>query len=136
MEIVAYSSEHHDGVVALWREAFHYDEPRNEPDAVIGVKLAVQPELFFVAVEGGQVIGTALSGFDGHRGWVHRVAVVPQYRLKGIGRALMKHVEEALTALGCAKLNLQVRTDNHEVVSFYKALGYVTEERISMGKPL
>ena len=48
----------------------------------------------------------------------------------------MKHVEEALTAVGCAKLNLQVRADNCEVVSFYEALGYVTEERISMGKPL
>lgn len=136
MEIVPYSSERHDGVVALWREAFPDDAPRNQPDAVIGAKLAVQPELFFVAVEGGQVIGTAMSGFDGHRGWVHRVAVSQERRLQGIGRALMKRVEEAMTALGCAKLNLQVRSDNHEVEGFYKALGYETEDRISMGKPL
>lgn len=136
MEIVSYSSEHHDGVVALWREAFHYAQARNEPDAVISAKLAVQPELFFIATEDGQVIGTALSGFDGHRGWVHRVAVSQERRLQGIGRALMKRVEEAMTALGCAKLNLQVRSDNHEVEGFYKALGYETEDRISMGKPL
>ncbi len=68
MQIVSYSSEHHDGVVALWREAFHYDQARNEPDAVISAKLTVQPELFFIAIEDGQVIGTALSGFDGHDG--------------------------------------------------------------------
>ena len=48
----------------------------------------------------------------------------------------MRHVEEALTLLGCAKLNLQIRGGNDEVEGFYKALGYDTEDRISMGKPL
>ncbi len=136
MEILPYSSEHHDGVVALWREAFPNEPPRNEPDSVISAKLAVQPELFFVAVQSGQVIGTALSGFDGHRGWVYKVAVGLVHRRKGIGRALMKHVEETLISLGCVKLNLQIRATNREVESFYRALGYETEDRISMGRPL
>jgi ribosomal protein S18 acetylase RimI-like enzyme len=45
-------------------------------------------------------------------------------------------VEVALTALGCLKLNLQVRSANKAVVTFYESLGYSVEERISMGKPL
>jgi ribosomal protein S18 acetylase RimI-like enzyme len=44
--------------------------------------------------------------------------------------------ERALEALGCAKINLQVRLDNTGVVDFYKTLGYGIEERVQMGKPL
>ena len=36
--------------------------------------------------------------------------------------------------MGCSKINLQVRASNATVVEFYKRLGYVIEERMSMGK--
>ena len=77
-----------------------------------------------------------MSGFDGHRGWVYYVAVHPDDRRRGIGSALMKRVEEALFEIGCPKLNLQIRADNVQVQSFYESLGYLVEERISMGKRL
>jgi hypothetical protein len=43
-----------------------------------------------MAVSDGQLIRTAMSGFDGHRGWIYYVAVHPDYRRKGIGTDLMK----------------------------------------------
>jgi ribosomal protein S18 acetylase RimI-like enzyme len=98
--------------------------------------MKTQPELFFVAVDEGSLVGTAMSGFDGHRGWVYYVAVHPDYRRRGIGSALMKKVEGALTEMGCSKLNLQIRVGNAQVQSFYDSLGYSLEERISMGKKL
>ena len=49
---------------------------------------------------------------------------------------MMERVEEGLAALGCSKLNLQVRATNTQVVSFYKRLGYQVEERVSMAKRL
>jgi ribosomal protein S18 acetylase RimI-like enzyme len=48
----------------------------------------------------------------------------------------MQAAEDALEALGCPKINLQVRMNNTGVVDFYKALGYAVEERVQMGKPL
>ena len=48
----------------------------------------------------------------------------------------MREVEERLSRLGCPKLNLQVRSNNDAVVSFYRKLGYQIEERVSMGKRL
>jgi len=48
----------------------------------------------------------------------------------------METAEQALETLGCAKINLQVRSDNLAVVEFYKALGYSIEERVQMGKPM
>ena len=81
-------------------------------------------------------MGTAMAGFDGHRGWVHYVAVHSAHRRRGVGRALMARVEEGLTRSGCTKLNLQVRASNHQVVAFYERLGYQVEDRVSVAKHL
>jgi ribosomal protein S18 acetylase RimI-like enzyme len=62
--------------------------------------------------------------------------VRPDRQRLGIGGALVRHVEAKLVALGCPKVNLQVRATNRAVVSFYERLGYVVEERIQMGKRL
>jgi ribosomal protein S18 acetylase RimI-like enzyme len=125
-----------DAVVALWRTVFPDDPPHNDPATVIRQKLAVQPDLFLVARVDGALAGTALAGYDGHRGWVYKVAVHPRHRRAGIGTALVRQAEQALRALGCTKVNLQVRASNAGVVAFYQALGYHVEERISMGKRL
>jgi ribosomal protein S18 acetylase RimI-like enzyme len=77
-----------------------------------------------------------MAGYDGHRGWLYSVAVRRDSKRAGIGRALIRHAEEALQALGCAKVNLQVRATNAEVVQFYERLGYAAEDRISLGRRL
>jgi ribosomal protein S18 acetylase RimI-like enzyme len=67
---------------------------------------------------------------------VNYLAVAPEHRGKGHGRQLMRHVEERLTAIGCPKLNMQVRADNKTALEFYRKLGYSIEERVSLGKRL
>jgi len=57
-----------------------------------------------------------MAGFDGTRGWIHYLAVAPQYRLKRIATELVKAAEEELRLLGCSKVNLQVRIENDDVV--------------------
>jgi ribosomal protein S18 acetylase RimI-like enzyme len=136
MDIGSYQDHHHDGVVELWRQVFPDDPPWNEPVAALAAKLAVQPELVFVASEDGEVVGAVMAGYDGHRGWIYALAVHPAQRRKGIATALVGAVERQLAALGCVKLNLQVRAGNAAVVGFYEALGYATEDRISLGKRL
>jgi ribosomal protein S18 acetylase RimI-like enzyme len=80
--------------------------------------------------------GTVLAGFDGVRGWVHHLAVHASYRRQGLARSLMTAAEKGLAALGCPKVNLQVRATNSAVVGFYRSLGYVVEDRTSLGKRL
>lgn len=123
-------------LIRLWKTVFPAAPAHNDPHADIYIKLSQQPELFFVAVEGEQIVGSAMAGFDGHRGWVYYVAVHPDYRRRGIGTSLMNQVETALMVIGCPKLNLQIRADNQPVLAFYESLGYSVEERISMGKKL
>ena len=123
-------------VVTLWTEVFAGDPARNDPAAVIGRKLQFQRELFLVGEFRGGVVGTVVAGYDGYRGWVYHLAVHPRYRRRGFGRMLMREAENGLRAIGCPKLNLQVRSTNAEVIAFYKHLGYSMEDRVSFGKVL
>jgi ribosomal protein S18 acetylase RimI-like enzyme len=136
LEIRSYIESDEKAVAALWRRVFPDSPPWNVPEEDIRRKLSVQRELFLVAIQGSELVGTAMAGYDGHRGWVYYVAVSPEYRRQGIGRALMGWVEESLAQLGCHKLNLQVRALNAQAVSFYRQLGYHVEDRISMSKRL
>ena len=136
MEVRGYRPSDHDTVVALWREVFPDAPARNDPVRDIQRKSHVQPELFLVAEVGGRVAGTCMAGFDGHRGWVHLVAVSPHLRRRGLGAALLRRAEALLAEQGCPKLNLQVRASTPEAVGFYERLGFQVEERISMGKVL
>lgn len=136
MRIRPYEESDEPAVIALWQAVLPDSAPHNDPAAVIRQKLAVDRELFLVAEADGTVLGTVMGGYDGHRGWVYAVAVDPQHRRRGIGGALIRQLEAVLSARGCLKVNLQVRATNAEVAAFYETLGYVVEERISMGKRL
>ena len=134
LEIVSYEDAHFAGVRDLWEEAFPDDPPRNRADVSIPNKLNVQPELLIVALDDRNVVGTAMAGFDGHRGWLYAVAVLKSHRRQGIGSAIIREAERRLRRLGCSKINLQLRATNTAVASFYQQLGYAVEERVSMGK--
>ncbi len=122
-------------VIALWETA-GLTRPWNDPHKDIARKLSVQPEGFLVAVADDRIVGSVMAGYDGHRGWVNYLAVAPESRRSGVGRALMAAAERVLEGLGCAKVNLQIRATNESAVSFYEALGYSTDDVISLGRRL
>jgi ribosomal protein S18 acetylase RimI-like enzyme len=99
---------HRCQVVALWETVFGHEAAHNRPDLVIDKKLAVDDQLFFVALAEQTVVGTIMAGYDGHRGWIYSVAVSPSHRRRGIGSRLVAYAEQALTGLACVKINLQI----------------------------
>jgi ribosomal protein S18 acetylase RimI-like enzyme len=125
-----------DGVVALWAEAFPNDPTHNVSEDMIDLKLKVQPELFLVATVDGAVVGAVMAGFDGVRGWLHRLAVRSSARRLGVATRLVRAAEAALAERGCPKVNLQVHASNHDVVAFYEAIGYSVEDNLSLGRKL
>jgi ribosomal protein S18 acetylase RimI-like enzyme len=127
---------HRTQVVALWQRVLGYGTAHNAPHFAIDKKLAADDGLFFIAEAGGRVVGSIMAGYDGHRGWIYSLAVLPEYRGRGLGSRLMRHAEERLKRLGCPKINLQIMQGNEGVQAFYCKLGYQTEQRISMGKKI
>jgi len=124
-----------DGLVALW-VACDLVRPWNDPHADIERKLADSPELLLVGEVDGLVVGSVMAGYDGHRGWINYLAVHPSAQRRGLGRELMVAAEERLAALGCAKINLQVRDGNDAGQGFYEAIGYTRQPLVDYGKRL
>jgi ribosomal protein S18 acetylase RimI-like enzyme len=125
---------HRKDVIALWRAVFGYETAHNEPTLVIDRKLALDDGLFYVAICDGIVVGSIMAGYDGHRGWLYSLAVLPDYRNRDIGSELVLKAEQALAGRGCMKINLQIMEGNQGVQAFYASLGYSAEVRVSMGK--
>lgn len=120
----------------LWAQVFAADPPRNAPARMLDDKLKVQPELLLVAEVDETLAGAGIAGYDGVRGWLYHLAVLPQYRRHGIATQLVRAAESKLRGLGCRKVNLQIRATNSEVKAFYQSLGYEVEDRVSMGRVL
>jgi ribosomal protein S18 acetylase RimI-like enzyme len=135
LKIRTYESSDREEVVKLWYETELY-HPENDPNKDIDRKIKDSPELFFVAVEDNRVIGTVIVGYEGHRGWINYLGVLPANQHKGVGKELMNQAEKALKNLGCAKINLQVRRTNLSIIHFYESIGYSIEDVISMEKRL
>jgi ribosomal protein S18 acetylase RimI-like enzyme len=134
-EVRPYRPDDEESVVALWA-ACDLLRPWNDPRRDIRRKLTVQPDLFLVAIDGAELVGSVLAGYDGHRGWVNYLAVAPPHRRRGLGRRLLREAEAGLLAYGCPKLNLQVRAGNATAVAFYEALGFRVDDVVSLGKRL
>jgi len=122
-------------VVALWEQC-GLTRPWNDPHKDVSRKLEVQPELFLIGEENAAIVATVMAGYEGHRGWVNYLAVAPAFRGRGFGRALMHRVEQALSAMGCPKVSLLIRSSNAGVMAFYRHLGYAQDEAVTFGKRL
>ena len=123
LQIRAYRGSDQDAVVALWREC-GLVRPWNDPVKDIHRKLRVQRDLFLVGTLDGRLVATVMAGYEGHRGWINYLAVAREYRKQGFGRHLMDEAEARLRAMGCPKINLQIRSSNAEVIAFYRSLAF------------
>ena len=131
--IRAYQESDESEVVQLWRDC-NLVIPQNNPQKDIHYKLDFQPDLLLIGTLENKIVATAMAGYEGHRGWVNYLAVSPAYQKMGLGRRMMVEAENRLKALGCPKLNIQVRTSNTAVSEFYKRIGYSEDNVIGMGK--
>ncbi len=155
MKIRAFQTADTASVVALW-ESCNLTRPWNDPKLDIARKCSVDDGLFLVGeldlqihnkpgVEPGTIldteiangiVATIMGSYDGHRGWIYYLAVHPDQQRKGLGEQMMKDMEARLLALGCPKINLQIRRENSSVMTFYESLGFTEDASVSLGKRL
>ena len=96
----------------------------------------MQRDRFLVRILDGKLVATVIAGYEGHRGWVNYLAAAKECREMGFGRLMMDEAEARLRAMGCPKINLQIRSSNIDVIRFYQSLGYSEDDVVSMGKRL
>ena len=129
------SPGHHDDAVALWQRV-GLTRPWNDPAADLRNALDGPSSTVLAWVEDDRLVGTAMVGVDGHRGWVYYLAVDPDAQGSGIGRRLMTAAEAWVRDRGIPKLMLMVRSDNAAVIGFYTSLGYQVDDVVSLGRRL
>lgn len=77
-----------------------------------------------VAVIDGKIVGTVLAGHDGRRGFIHHMAVMPQYRRKHIGHSLANKAIEKITAEGIDKTHIFCYQNNETGQDFWTDFGF------------
>jgi ribosomal protein S18 acetylase RimI-like enzyme len=124
-----------DAVMNVWGRS-GLVRPNNDPWKDIQRKLKVHADLFLVGTLGGAVVATIMVGYEGHRGWINYLGVLPEHQRRGYARRLMEEAERLLRLKGCPKMNLQVRSTNAGAPSFYERVGYCDDKVVSLGRRL
>ncbi len=128
----AMTIEDYDEVKALWLSIRGF-AIRSIDDSREGVArfLERNPNTSVVAVEDNKIVGAVLCGHDGRRGCLYHVCVAEEYRMRGIGRAMVVFCMEALKAARINKVSLIAFTANDIGNAFWKQIGWTKREDLN-----
>ena len=119
-------------ILGLWQAAGSISSVTDSHQA-LELVLRRGDDLLLVAEYDSRIIGTVMGGWDGWRANIYRLAVLPQYRRQGIGRALVREIEERLQLKGASKISIMVEGNDELAKVFWNALddsGYKYDPRI------
>ena len=133
--ITIFEDKHRTQVIDLW-EKCNLIKSWNDPNKDIDRKLKVNDNLFLIVEFNKVIIGSAMIGYDGHRGSLYYLAADPKHQRKGVGKMLMKEIEKRLIEVGCPKINIFIRNSNIEVKEFYQSIDYEEQNCLVYGKRL
>lgn len=125
MDIRLMTLSDYDAVLALWQASPGVGLSDADSRPAIARFLERNPGLAFVAEEEGRLAGAVLCGHDSRRGYLYHLAVHPDFRRRGLGRALVEHCFNGLRALDIHKCHIFVYGQNEDGLAFWKRIGWV-----------
>jgi ribosomal protein S18 acetylase RimI-like enzyme len=131
MKIEKFTMELYEEIVLLWRKAgisVGSSDTREELERV----LQRNPDLFLIGKIHKKIVGVVIGGFDGRRGYVHHLAVDPDYQKKGYGKMIMDELIEKFRNIGVHKIHLFIEKYNQDVIEFYRNLGWEIRDDLIM----
>ncbi|MFX1600739.1 MAG: GNAT family N-acetyltransferase [Promethearchaeota archaeon] len=131
MKIEKFSMKFYKEVIEIWRKAgISVGSTDTEEELERMVKR--NPQLFLIGKVDEKIISVVMGGFDGRRGYVHHLAVDPDFQKKGYGKALIDELIDRFRKLGIHKVHLFIEKYNKKVVQFYKNLGWDIRDDLIM----
>lgn len=88
------------------------------------------PDLFIGAFIDEALVGVAIASDDGRKGWINRLAVIPEARRHGIGTAMVEECERALRTRGRGVFSILIEGVNQASEDLFLGMGYKLEEDI------
>ena len=123
----------YDQAVALWNKIDGVEICEGDSRAELSEYLKRNPELSRVAEANGAMVGAALCGHDGRRGWIYHLAVASEYRGQGAGKLLLDDCLRGLQQAGVKRAIILVAGDNPAGHKFWLREGW---EAISGAIPM
>jgi ribosomal protein S18 acetylase RimI-like enzyme len=117
-------------VLDLWAVARSAHATTRDDTTVVDRLLAADPEALLVVERGGRLVGVVIAAWDGWRGHLYRLAVLPEERRRGIGLALVREGERQLSARGASKVIAPVGRGDDRAEGLWAAAGYELEEDV------
>ena len=115
-----------EAVICIWKIC-DLTRPWNDPTADFNLALQSPASAVLLAEDGGILVGTVMMGFDGHRGWIYYLGIVPDRRKQGIAIRLMDAAANWLEERNCPKIELMVRRGN-PATGFYEKAGWQKQD--------
>lgn len=131
MRIEKYSNKSYIEVIELWKKtgiSVSSSDTKEELEKMYNRN----PQLFLLGKMKEKVVGVVMGGFDGRRGYLHHLAIDPEYQKKGYGRLMVDNLIKKFRKLGVHKVHLFIEKNNKEVVKFYQNLGWKIRDDLIM----
>jgi ribosomal protein S18 acetylase RimI-like enzyme len=121
-------------VRALWKKSGLEIRP-GDSRTEVQLKIRRDPELFLVAEAGDAIVGSVIGAWDGRRGWIYHLGVLPSFQRRGVATRLIREVERRMKKKGVVKVNASIYKWNKRSLAFFKAGGYESDTKtIHVGK--
>ena len=131
MIIKKFSMRYYTEVIEIWRTSGISVGSSDEKEEIKRV-FRKNPNLFLIGLIDRKVIGVVIGAFDGRRGYVHHLAVSPEFQNKGYGKQLMEELHKRFRNLNVQKVHLFIEKYNADVINFYKKLGWEIRDDLIM----
>ena len=131
MNIELFTMRYYHEIIDLWKRSgleLSSSDTRDE----IARMLKRNPDLFLIGKENEKVIAVVIGAFDGRRGYVHHLAIDPDYQKKKYGKIMMDELIEKYHKKKVHKIHLFIEKDNKDVVDFYRKLGWEVRDDLIM----
>ena len=130
--VAEFTIDAYEEVYSLWEACGGIGLSSADSRPSIKMYLERNPGLSLIAYAGRTVVGTILCGHDGRRGYIHHLAVLPEYRRQGIGRLLVDKSIAALQLSGIQKCHLFIFHDNIGGIEFWRKVGWTYRQDIGV----
>lgn len=132
IDISQFEIESYDDVLALWQQCRGVGLSDADSRENIKAYIDRNPGMSFVATACDKVVGIVLAGHDGRRGYIHHLAVHPDYRRKGIGCRLVDRCLTALADSDIHKCHIFIFNNNADGIAFWKSIGWTHRSDIGV----
>lgn len=112
-------------IIDIWQKSGLPIKPRGRDSYEnLAHQIEKEPEFNIGAYLDGRLIGLVIASSDGRKGWINRLAVLPEFRGRNIARNLIKRAEDALRKTGILIAACLILSDNAPSIQLFESEGY------------